>query len=75
MPNTDVARKVKLLLAARGLTQKDVAAQYDPPITPQSFGNKIKNNNFTTRDFEQISRICNAEYDFKFKLPDTEDEL
>ena len=51
-----MAVKVRMLLAARQMTLKDLGARMDPPTSAQNIGRKIKNDNLTERDLSAIAQ-------------------
>ena len=53
-----MAVKVRMLLAARQMTLKDLGARMDPPTSAQNIGRKIKNDNLTERDLSAIAEAC-----------------
>lgn len=63
--------KVKMLLAARQMTYKDLAEKLDTPTTAQNIGAKIRRDNLTEKDLIAIAKACNAEFEGVFTLNDT----
>ena len=53
-----MAVKVRMLLAARGMTLKELGARMDPPTSAQNIGQKIKKDNLTENDLSAIARAC-----------------
>lgn len=70
-----MAVKVRMLLAAREMTLKDLGAQMDPPTSAQNIGRKIKNDNLTERDLCAIAQACDATFEGIFRLNDTGKEI
>lgn len=70
-----MAVKVRMLLAARGMTLKELGARMDPPTSAQNIGQKIKKDNLTENDLSAISRACGATYEGIFRLNDTGKEI
>ncbi len=70
-----MAIKVRMLLAARGMTLKDLGERMDPPTSAQNIGRKIKNDNLTENDLSAIARACGATYEGIFRLNDTGKEI
>ena len=70
-----MAVKVRMLLAARGMTLKELGARMDPPTTAQNIGQKIKKDNLTENDLSAIARACGATYEGIFRLNDTGKEI
>ncbi|MCI9430922.1 MAG: transcriptional regulator [Oscillospiraceae bacterium] len=70
-----MAIKVRMLLAARGMTLRDLGERMDPPTSAQNIGRKIKNDNLTENDLSAIARACGATYEGIFRLNDTGKEI
>ena len=70
-----MAIKVRMLLAARGMTLRDLGERMDPPTSAQNIGRKIKNDNLTENDLSAIARACGATYEGIFHLNDTGKEI
>ena len=70
-----MAVKVRMLLAARGMTLKELGARMDPPTSAQNIGQKIKTDNLTENDLSAIARACGATYEGIFRLNDTGKEI
>ena len=70
-----MAIKVKMLLAARGMTIADLADKLVPKTTRQNVTTKIKRDNLTENDLHQIARACNATFEGIFTLTDTGKEI
>ena len=70
-----MAIKVRMLLAARGMTLKDLGERMDPPTSAQNIGRKIKNDNLTENDLSAIARARGATYEGIFRLNDTGKEI
>ena len=70
-----MAVKVRMLLAARGMTLKELGARMDQPTSAQNIGQKIKKDNLTENDLSAIARACGATYEGIFRLNDTGKEI
>lgn len=70
-----MAVKVRMLLAAREMTLKDLGARMSPPTSAQNIGRKIKNDNLTEKDLIAIAQACDATYEGMFRLNDTGKEI
>lgn len=68
-----MAVKVKMLLAARQMTQKDLAAKLE--TSAQSLGQKLKKDNLSERDLIAIAEACDATFEGGFILNDTGREI
>ncbi len=66
----DMAVKVKMLLAAKGMTLTELAAKMDPPTVQQNIGAKLKRNNLSEKDLRSIARACGAQFEGFFVLED-----
>ena len=66
-----MAVKVRMLLAARGMTVKELAAKMDHPTTEQNVGAKLRRDNLTEKDLIAIARACGATFEGSFVLDDT----
>lgn len=66
----DMAVKVKMLLAAKGMTLTELAAKMDPPTVQQNIGAKLKRNNLSEKDLRSIARACGAQFEGFFILDD-----
>ena len=70
-----MAVKVRMLLAAREMTLKELGARMDPPTSAQNIGRKIKNDNLSEKDLSAIAKACNASFEGIFRLNDTGKEI
>jgi len=70
-----MAIKVKMLLAAREMTIADLADKLEPKTTRQNVTTKIKRDNFSEKDLQQIAKACNASFEGIFTLNDTGKEI
>ena len=68
-----MATKVKMLLAARGMTAKSLAEKLE--VTPQNVTSKLKRDNFTEKDLHKIAAACDAKFEGIFTLNDTGKEI
>lgn len=66
-----MAVKVRMLMAARGYNLTELAKRLDPPITPQSLGQKLKKDNLSEKDLTAIAAACDATYEGTFILNDS----
>lgn len=66
-----MAVKVRMLLAARGMTLTEVASKMDPPTKVSNLSGKLKRDNLSEKDLVAIAKICNAEFEGVFTLNDT----
>ena len=63
-----MAVKVRMLLAARGMTLKELGARMDPPTSAQNIGQKIKKDNLTENDLSAIARAASSALSEPVKL-------
>lgn len=66
-----MAVKVKMLMAARGMTLAELGEKMDPPTSGQNVGRKIRNDNLSERDLVAIAKACDATFEGGFVLNDT----
>lgn len=67
-----MAVKVKMLLAAKGMTIKDLAAKLEPPTTSQNMSAKLRRDNLSEKELVAIAKACDAEFEGCFKIGDKE---
>lgn len=70
-----MAVKVKMLLAARGMSLKELGEQMDPPTSVSNISQKLIRDNLTERDLTAIAKACNATFKGGFVLNDTGTEI
>lgn len=68
-----ISTKVKMLLAAREMTIKDLAEKIG--TSSQNMTAKLRRDNLTEKDLQQIAQACNATYEVTFTLNDTRKEI
>ncbi len=68
-----ISIKVKMLLAARQMTIKDLAEKIG--TSNQNMTAKLRRDNLTERDLKQIAEACDATYEVTFTLNDTGKEI
>ena len=64
------AKKVKVLLAMREMTIKDLAEKIEPKTSRQNLAAKLQRDNLTDTDLQTIAKACDATYDAVFTLND-----
>lgn len=62
--------KIKMVMAARGITQKELAAKLG--ISQPTLSGKFKLDDWRESDLREIARICNCEYRTLFIVDDKE---
>jgi len=68
-----MSTKVKMLLASRDMTVKDLATKLG--TTSQNMTAKIRRDNLSENDLVSIAEACNASFEGIFKLNDTGKEI
>jgi DNA-binding Xre family transcriptional regulator len=68
-----MATKVKMLLAARSMTIKDLAQKVG--TTSQNMTAKLRRDNLSEKDVQEIANACNASFEGTFTLKDTGKEI
>jgi len=68
-----MATKVKMLLAARDMNIKDLAEKLG--TTNQNVTAKLRRDNLSESDLNQIAKACNATFEGIFTLNDTGKEI
>lgn len=62
------ARKVKMLVAANEITVKDLAERLE--TSQSNLSNKLKRDNFSEKELEEIAQACGAKVEINFVLED-----
>ena len=65
-----LAIKVKMLLAAKEMSIKDLANKLEPQTSRQNLNAKLKRDNLTERDLHEIAKACGVTYEGFFFLED-----
>ena len=69
-----MAEIIRILLVKRGnISEAELARRIK--TSPQNFNSKMKRDNFTEKDLEEIARELNCSYSAKFILNDTGEEV
>ena len=71
--NLTVSEKFKILLGRKNLTIKDLADKLG--TSRQNLSNKFSRDNFSEKDIRQIAEVLNCDYEIKFKMTDTGEEI
>ncbi|MCI8422612.1 MAG: transcriptional regulator [Lawsonibacter sp.] len=66
-----MAVKVRMLLAARSMTIRELAMKMDKPTTEQNISQKLRRDNLTEKDLTAIAKACGATFEGSFILDDT----
>ena len=69
----EMAKKIKMLLAARGMSVKDLADKLG--TTSQNLNKKLKRSNFSENDLRFIAEVCEASFIGLFKLNENGNEI
>lgn len=62
------ARKIRMLVAANEITVKELAALLE--TSQSNMANKLKRDNFSEKELEEIANVCGATVDIIFTLKD-----
>lgn len=65
-----MAVKVKMLLAAKGMSLSELASKLEPKTTHQNLGSKLKRDNLTERDLQAIAKACGVTFEGNFVFED-----
>lgn len=68
-----MSTKIKMLLAARDMTIKDLSKKLG--TSSQNVTAKLRRDNLSESDLQQIAQACNADFEGTFKLKDTGKEI
>ena len=69
-----MAEKIRILLIKRGnISEADLARRLK--TTPQNFNSKMKRDNFTEKDLQEIANVLDCSYNANFILKDTGEEI
>ena len=62
--------KIKMLLAAREMTLQDLADKLVPKTSAQNLSQKLKRDNLTENDLQDIAKACGVTYEGSFIFSD-----
>ena len=65
-----MAIKVKMLLAAKEMSIVDLANKIEPKTTAQNMGAKLKRDNLTEKDLQNIAKACGVTFEGTFIFDD-----
>ncbi len=69
-----MSEKIRILLIKKGnISEAELARRLNK--TPQSFNAKMKRDNFTEKDLQEIADVLNCEYKSTFILKETGEEI
>lgn len=69
-----LSNKIGILLIKRGnISEAELSRRMG--ISPQNLNNKMKRDNFTEKDLQQIAAALNCTFNATFKMNDTGEEL
>lgn len=69
-----MAEKIRILLIKRGnISEAELARKIN--TSPQNFNSKMKRDNFTEKDLQEIAKVLNCSYKATFILDDTGEEI
>ena len=69
----EMAKKIKMLLAARGMSIKDLADKLG--MTRQNLDKKMRRSNFSEEDLKAIATACDATFKGIFQLNENGTEI
>ena len=64
-----MTKKIKILLLEAGLTQKELAARLN--TSSANLSGKLKRDNFSEKELQEIAEACGAEYEGSFIMKDS----
>lgn len=62
------SRKIKMLVAANEITVRELAEKLQ--TSQSNLSNKLKRDNFSEKELEDIAEVCNAKVEINFILED-----
>lgn len=65
--------KIKIALLKRNMTITELARQLN--CTPQNLSGKLRRDNFSEKELQEIGNILNCRFEGKFILNDTGEEI
>ncbi len=66
--------RIRILLIKRGnISEAELARRLG--VSPQNFNNKMKRDNFTEKDLQEIASVLDCSFEVKFVLNDTGEEV
>lgn len=65
-----MAVKVKMLLAAKGMSMTDLAEKLEPKTSLQNISAKIKRDNLSENDLNSIAKACGVKFEGNFIFDD-----
>ena len=69
-----MAEKIRILLVKRGnISEAELARRIN--TTPQNLNSKMKRDNFTQKDLQEIANVLDCSYKSSFVLNDTGEEI
>ena len=69
-----MAEKIRILLIKKGnLSEAELARRLKK--TPQSFNSSMKRDNFTEKEFKEIAKVLDCEYNATFIIKETGEEI
>lgn len=69
--------KIRILLVRRGMSYAKLAASLpdESKSTASNICNKLRRNNFSERELQEIAAALNCTYEAKFTMNDTHEEI
>lgn len=70
-----MAIKIRMLLAARQMSIKDLSEKLEPPTTSQNLNGKLRRDNLSEKELAAIAIACDATFEGNFIMNDTGKEI
>lgn len=64
-----MAKKINILLIETGITKQELAKRLG--TTPSNISGKLKRDNFSEAELQEIAKACGASYEGIFTITDT----
>lgn len=69
-----MTEKIRILLVKKGnLSEAELARRMG--ISPQNLNNKMKRDNFTVKDLENIAKALDCDFKTYFEIPETGEKV
>jgi len=67
-----MSEKIEIVLVKRKISKKELAERLG--YSPSNLYNKLKRDNFTEKELQQIASVLNCSFDAAFTLNDTQEK-
>ena len=69
-----ISEKIRILLVKKGnMSEAELARKLG--TSAQNLSSKMKRDNFSQKDLEEIARVLDCEYKYTFIIPETGEEI